>query len=112
MKYSILDLSHVTEGSEVKDAFMRTLDLAKSADSLGYSRFWLAEHHNMISLASIATSILVGYFAAYTSTIRVGSGGIMLPTHSPLAIAEQIGTLAQIYGNRFDVGLRRAPGSD
>lgn len=112
MKYSILDLSHVTEGSEVKDAFMRTLDLAKSAESLGYSRFWLAEHHNMISVASVATTILMGYVAANTSTIRVGSGGIMLPNHSPLAIAEQVGTLAQIYGDRFDLGLGRAPGSD
>lgn len=112
MKYSILDLSHVTEGSEVKDAFMRTLDLAKSAESLGYTRFWLAEHHNMISVASVATTILMGYVAANTSTIRVGSGGIMLPNHSPLAIAEQVGTLAQIYGDRFDLGLGRAPGSD
>lgn len=112
MKYSLLDLSHVLEGSSIQEAFHRTLDTAQFAETQGYERFWLAEHHNMISVASVATTILMGYVAANTKSIKVGSGGIMLPNHSPLAIAEQIGTLAQLYPGRIEVGLGRAPGSD
>jgi len=112
MKYSLLDLSHVVEGASVREAFQRTLDIAQFAEQNGYTRIWLAEHHNMVSVASVATTILMGYVAAHTHTICVGSGGIMLPNHSPLAVAEQIGTLAQLYPNRIDLGLGRAPGSD
>lgn len=112
MKFSLLDLSHVLEGHNVKDAFHKSLDSALCAEANGYERFWLAEHHNMVGVASVATTILMGYIAANTKSIRVGSGGIMLPNHSPLAIAEQIGTLAHLYDNRIDLGLGRAPGSD
>lgn len=112
MKYSLLDLAQVSEGFTIKDSFEKSLRCAQLAEKLGYTRFWLAEHHNMKSVASAATSVLMGYIAANTSSIRVGSGGIMLPNHSPLAIAEQIGTLAQIYNERIDLGIGRAPGSD
>lgn len=110
--YSILDLATVTEGSSFKETFARSLELAQYAENIGYTRYWLSEHHNMISVASSATSVLIGYIAGGTSTIRVGSGGIMLPNHAPLAVAEQFGTLESIYPGRIDLGLGRAPGTD
>jgi luciferase family oxidoreductase group 1 len=110
--YSLLDLSPIVEGSDAGQAMRNTLDLAQHAERLGYRRFWLAEHHNMPGIASAATSVLIGYVANGTSTIRVGSGGVMLPNHSPLVIAEQFGTLAALYPGRIDLGLGRAPGSD
>ncbi len=109
---SILDLAVVTEGSNSKEAIERSRDLAQRAEKLGYQRFWMAEHHNMENIASSATSVLLGHIADATEKIRVGSGGIMLPNHSPLVIAEQFGTLATIYPNRVDLGLGRAPGTD
>ena len=109
---SVLDLVPVLSGKTIKDAFENSLDLAKHAESLGYTRFWLAEHHNMPGIASSATSVLIGYIAGGTSTIRVGSGGVMLPNHSPLVIAEQFGTLANLFPDRIDLGLGRAPGTD
>jgi luciferase family oxidoreductase group 1 len=109
---SILDLAFVTEGATPADALRNTLDLARHAERWGYRRFWLAEHHNMIGIASAATSVVIGYVAAGTSTIRVGAGGIMLPNHSPLVIAEQFGTLESLYPQRIDLGLGRAPGTD
>lgn len=109
---SVLDLATITEGNSPADAFRNSLDLARKAENLGYNRFWLAEHHNMESIASSATAVLIGYIAGGTSTIRVGSGGIMLPNHAPLVIAEQFGTLASIYPGRIDLGLGRAPGTD
>ena len=110
--FSILDLSPITEGFSVADSLRNTLDLARHAEAWGYNRFWLAEHHNMPGIASAATSVLIGYVAGGTSTIRVGSGGIMLPNHAPLVIAEQFGTLATLYPDRIDLGLGRAPGTD
>ncbi len=110
--YSILDLAPVTEGSTPAQAFANALDLARHAESLGYARYWLAEHHNMPGIASAATAVLVGYIAGGTRTIRVGSGGIMLPNHAPLQVAEQFGTLASLYPGRIDLGLGRAPGTD
>ncbi|WP_404994044.1 LLM class flavin-dependent oxidoreductase [Cupriavidus pauculus] len=110
--YSVLDLSPIAEGSQAADAMHNTLALAQHAERLGYRRFWLAEHHNMPGIASAATAVLIGYVAQGTSTIRVGSGGIMLPNHSPLVVAEQFGTLAALYPGRIDLGLGRAPGSD
>ena len=110
--FSILDLATITQGNTAADAFRNGLDLAQKAEQLGYKRFWLAEHHNMESIASSATSVLIGYIAAGTSTIRVGSGGIMLPNHAPLVIAEQFGTLASLYPGRIDLGVGRAPGTD
>ncbi len=110
--YSLLDLAPVTEGSDIPQAFANTLDLARNAERLGYQRFWLAEHHNMPGIASAATAVLIGYVAGGTSTIRVGAGGIMLPNHSPLQVAEQFGTLASLYPDRIDLGLGRAPGTD
>lgn len=110
--FSILDLATITQGNTAADAFHNSLDLARKAEFLGYNRFWLAEHHNMESIASSATSVLIGYIAGGTSTIRVGSGGIMLPNHAPLVIAEQFGTLASLYPGRIDLGLGRAPGTD
>src|SRR5690606_26477494 len=110
--FSILDLATITQGNTAADAFRNGLDLAQKAEQLGYKRFWLAEHHNMESIASSATSVLIGYIAAGTSTIRVGSGGIMLPNHAPLIIAEQFGTLATLFPDRIDLGLGRAPGTD
>jgi len=109
---SILDLAIVTEGSNAREAIQRSRDLAQKAENLGYQRFWMAEHHNMENIASSATSVLLGHIADATEEIRVGSGGIMLPNHSPLVIAEQFGTLATIYPNRVDLGLGRAPGTD
>jgi luciferase family oxidoreductase group 1 len=109
---SILDLATVTEGHTPADSFHNSLELAKKADYLGYKRYWFAEHHNMVSVASSATAVLIGYIAGSTSNIRVGSGGIMLPNHAPLIIAEQFGTLASLYPGRIDLGLGRAPGTD
>lgn len=110
--YSVLDLSPILEGFSASDAFRNTLDLARHAEAWGFNRYWLAEHHNMPGIASAATSILIGHVAGGTSTIRVGSGGIMLPNHAPLVIAEQFGTLATLYPGRIDLGLGRAPGTD
>ncbi|MDZ7807957.1 MAG: LLM class flavin-dependent oxidoreductase [Gracilimonas sp.] len=110
--YSILDLAIVTKGSDPKEAIERSRDLAVHAEDLGYNRFWMAEHHNMEHIASSATSVLLGHMAEATSTIRIGSGGIMLPNHSPYIIAEHFGTLATMYPGRIDLGLGRAPGTD
>ena len=109
---SVLDLAPVPEGSTPADALHNALSLAQHAERWGYRRYWLAEHHNMIGIASAATAVAIGYVAGGTSTIRVGAGGIMLPNHSPLVIAEQFGTLATLYPGRIDLGLGRAPGSD
>jgi len=111
-KYSILDLAPIAEGSSPREALHRSRDLARHAELWGYTRFWLAEHHNMRGIASAATSVVIGYVAEGTKTIRVGAGGIMLPNHSPLVIAEQFGTLASLYPGRIDLGLGRAPGTD
>ncbi len=110
--YSVLDLSPITLGSDASQSFRNTLDLARHAERWGYRRFWLAEHHGMPGIASAATAVLIGHVAGGTSTIRVGAGGIMLPNHSPLVIAEQFGTLESLYPGRIDLGLGRAPGSD
>ena len=112
MKHSVLDLAPVVEGSTMAQALANSADLARHAESLGYHRFWLAEHHNMPGIASAATSVMIGHVAAATSTIRVGAGGIMLPNHAPLQIAEQFGTLATLFPGRIDLGLGRAPGTD
>lgn len=112
MHYSVLDLCPVPEGSDAAQAIRNTVDLARHAEGWGYHRHWMAEHHNMPGIASSATSVLIGHVADATKTIRVGAGGIMLPNHSPLAIAEQFGTLATIHGDRIDLGLGRAPGGD
>src|SRR6187431_1090798 len=109
---SLLELALVTQDSDAGTTFEKTKELAQLADTLGYKRFWLAEHHNMPHVASAATVVLIGYIAGQTQYIRVGSGGIMLPNHSPLIIAEQFGTLAILYPNRIDLGLGRAPGTD
>ena len=109
---SILDLAPVSAGSTVADSFAASKALAQLAETLGYHRYWLAEHHNMPGIASAATSLLISHLAAATSRIRLGAGGIMLPNHSPLVIAEQFGTLATLYPDRIDLGLGRAPGSD
>jgi luciferase family oxidoreductase group 1 len=110
--YSILDLVPVVEGSNISTALANAADLAVHAESLGFTRYWVAEHHGMKGIASAATSVVIGHIAAATKTIRVGSGGIMLPNHSPLVIAEQFGTLDALYPGRIDLGLGRAPGSD
>ena len=110
--YSVLDLATVIEGKTPADTFVSSLDLARHAESWDYTRYWLAEHHNMISVASSATSVVIGHIAGGTKKIRVGSGGIMLPNHSPLVIAEQFGTLESLYPGRIDLGLGRAPGTD
>jgi luciferase family oxidoreductase group 1 len=110
--FSILDLAPVTEGSDASQAFRNTLDLARLGEQLGYRRYWLAEHHNMPGIASAATAVLIGHVAAGTSTIRVGAGGIMLPNHSPLQVAEAFGTLASLHPGRIDLGRGRAPGTD
>ena len=112
MKVSILDLAHIPHGGDAAQALRNTIDLAQHADGLGYERYWLAEHHNMPGIASAATSVVIGRVAAATPRIRVGAGGIMLPNHSPLVIAEQFGTLESLYPGRIDLGLGRAPGSD
>ena len=109
---SVLDLAPITAGSDAARSFRNSLDLARHTDRWGYRRFWLAEHHGMPGIASAATAVLIGHIAGGTSTIRVGAGGIMLPNHSPLVIAEQFGTLESLYPGRIDLGLGRAPGSD
>ncbi|MFB5192823.1 LLM class flavin-dependent oxidoreductase [Alicyclobacillus fastidiosus] len=110
--FSVLDLSPIVDGGTATDSFRNTVDLARHAETWGYHRYWLAEHHNMPFIASSATSVVIGHVAANTSTIRVGSGGIMLPNHAPLVIAEQFGTLESLYPGRIDLGLGRAPGTD
>src|SRR5271170_6091133 len=112
LPFSVLDLSPIVEGGDPGQALRNTLDLAQHAERWGYRRYWLAEHHNMSGIASAATSVVIGYVAGGTKTIRVGSGGVMLPNHSPLIIAEQFGTLATLYPNRIDLGVGRAPGTD
>ena len=109
---SVLDLSSITEGSSPRIALQNTLDLARHAERWGYNRFWVAEHHNMPGIASAATAVVIGHVAAGTNTIRVGAGGIMLPNHAPLVIAEQFGTLEALFPGRIDLGLGRAPGTD
>src|SRR3954469_25855758 len=109
---SILDLVPVKEGATPREALAESLDLARQAERLGYRRYWVAEHHNMAGIASAATSVVIGHLAGGTAKIRVGSGGIMLPNHSPMAIAEQFGTLESLYPGRIDLGLGRAPGTD
>lgn len=110
--YSILELAIVSSGVTIEQTFKNSVDLAQKTEEMGYKRFWLAEHHNMIHVASVATSVLIGHIAGNTKSIRVGSGGIMLPNHSPLIVAEQFGTLGRLYPNRIDLGLGRAPGTD
>src|SRR5271154_6630235 len=110
--FSVLDTTPVIQGGDATQAFRNTLDLARHAERWGYVRYWLAEHHNMPRIASAATSVVIGHVAGGTSTIRVGSGGVMLPNHAPLVIAEQFGTLASLYPGRIDLGLGRAPGTD
>jgi luciferase family oxidoreductase group 1 len=111
-EFSVLDLAPVVEGATVADALRNSLDLARHVERWGYKRFWLAEHHNMVGIASAATAVVIGHVAAGTSTIRVGSGGIMLPNHAPMVIAEQFGTLEALFPGRIDLGLGRAPGTD
>src|SRR5260370_6868027 len=111
-RLSILDLAPIGRGQTASDSFAASVTLARKAEDLGYHRVWYAEHHNMPSIASSATSVLIAHVGAQTSSIRLGSGGIMLPNHSPLVIAEQFGTLAAMYPGRIDLGLGRAPGSD
>ncbi|MET0338026.1 MAG: LLM class flavin-dependent oxidoreductase [Caulobacter sp.] len=110
--FSVLDLSPIVEGGDAAQSFRNSLDLARHAEAWGYERFWLAEHHSMPGVASAATAVVIGHVAAGTKTIRVGAGGIMLPNHAPLVIAEQFGTLASLFPGRIDLGLGRAPGSD
>ena len=112
LKLSVLDLSPITDGSDAAQSFRNTIDLAQHAEKWGYHRYWLAEHHGMPGVASAATSVLIGQVGAATKTIRVGAGGIMLPNHSPLVIAEQFGTLESLFPKRIDLGIGRAPGSD
>ena len=111
-KFSLLDLAPVPEGKTVADALANSVSLAQAAEKAGYTRFWLAEHHNMPGIASAATAVLIGHVAAATSTMRIGAGGIMLPNHAPLVVAEQFGTLATLFPGRIDLGLGRAPGTD
>jgi luciferase family oxidoreductase group 1 len=110
--YSFLDLAPVPEGQTAAEALAATVDLAEAAERAGYHRYWLAEHHNMPGIASAATPVLIGHVASHTRTMRIGAGGIMLPNHSPLVVAEQFGTLATLYPGRIDLGLGRAPGTD
>ncbi len=110
--FSVLDLAPIPQGATARDAFHRSLDLAQHTEKWGYHRYWLAEHHSMTGIASAATSVLLGYLASGTQRIRLGSGGVMLPNHSPLVIAEQFGTLESLYPGRIDLGLGRAPGTD
>ena len=110
--FSVLDLAPVCEGSDIAQAFQHSVELARHAEQLGYRRYWLAEHHNMPGIASAATAVLIGHVAGVTRTIRVGAGGVMLPNHAPLQVAEQFGTLASLYPDRIDLGLGRAPGTD
>jgi luciferase family oxidoreductase group 1 len=109
---SILDLVRITQDTDARQALLKTRELARHAEAWGYRRFWVAEHHNMPGIASAATSVVIGHIAAGTGTIRVGAGGVMLPNHSPMVIAEQFGTLAQLFPDRIDLGLGRAPGTD
>src|SRR4051812_43848826 len=109
---SVLDLVPVITGETPRAALRKSLDLAQHAERFGYNRYWVAEHHNMTGIASAATSVVIGYLAGGTSSIRVGSGGIVLPNHSPMVIAEQFGTLESLYPGRIDLGLGRAPGTD
>lgn len=111
-RYSLLDLSPIPEGKTAADALANTVDLAQAAERLGYHRYWLAEHHNMPGIASAATAVVIGHVAGATRTMRVGAGGVMLPNHAPLMIAEQFGTLETLYPGRIDLGLGRAPGTD
>src|SRR6185295_1413375 len=111
-KLSVLDLAPIVEGSTASQALANSLDLARHAEALGYHRFWLAEHHNMPGIASAATAVVIAHVAAGTTTIRVGAGGIMLPNHAPLMVAEAFGTLAELHPRRIDLGLGRAPGTD
>ena len=111
-KFSILDLVRVTQGTDARGALDNARDLAAHAETLGYTRFWVAEHHNMAGVASAATAVVIGHIAAGTKTIRVGAGGIMLPNHAPIVIAEQFGTLERLFPGRIDLGLGRAPGTD
>ena len=110
--FAVLDLAPIAEGGDAAQAFRNAVALAQHAERLGYSRYWLAEHHGMPGIASAATAVLIGHVAGHTSTIRVGAGGVMLPNHSPLVVAEQFGTLETLYPGRIDLGLGRAPGSD
>ena len=110
--FSVLDLSPITEGGSPRDAILNSVDLAVHAERLGYHRYWLAEHHNMKGIASAATAVVIGKVAEHTQSIRVGSGGIMLPNHAPIMVAEQFGTLEALYPGRIDLGLGRAPGTD
>ena len=112
VELAVLDLAPVSEGKTPADAFRNARDLAQHVEAWGYNRYWVAEHHNMVGIASAATSVVIGFIAANTRTIRVGAGGIMLPNHSPLIIAEQFGTLESLYLGRIDLGLGRAPGTD
>ena len=112
LPFSVLDLSPIVEGGTAADALRNSLDLARQTEQLGYKRYWLAEHHNMTGIASAATVVVIGHVAAGTRTIRVGSGGIMLPNHAPLVVAEQFGTLESLFPGRIDLGLGRAPGTD
>jgi luciferase family oxidoreductase group 1 len=110
--FSVLDLSPIVEGGDARRALLETAELAKTAERTGFTRFWLAEHHNMPGIASAATAVALGFVAGQTTSIRVGSGGVMLPNHAPLVVAEQFGTLAALYPDRIDLGLGRAPGTD
>src|SRR5688500_4893470 len=112
VRYSLLDLAPIVAGSSATESFRNSLDLARHAERWGYHRFWLAEHHNIPGIASAATSVLIAHVAGGTTRIRVGSGGIMLPNHAPLVIAEQFGTLESLFPGRVDLGLGRAPGGD
>src|SRR5215207_10288986 len=109
---SVLDLAPVPEGSDASQALRNSLDLARAAERLGYRRFWMAEHHSMPGIASAATAVALAYVGAGTSTIRIGAGGVMLPNHAPLVIAEQFGTLESLFPGRVDLGVGRAPGTD
>ena len=111
-KFSTLDLAPIRDDGNAAQALHNSLALAQHVERLGFERFWVAEHHNMDGIASSATAVLLGYLAAGTSTIRLGSGGVMLPNHAPLVIAEQFGTLATLYPGRIELGLGRAPGAD
>src|ERR1700754_2464652 len=111
-KLSVLDLAPIVQGATAGEALRNSLDLARHAEKLGYNRFWLAEHHNMPGIASAATAVVIAHVAAGTKSIRIGSGGIMLPNHAPLMVAEAFGTLASLFPGRIDLGLGRAPGTD
>src|SRR5579862_5098526 len=109
---SVLDLSPIVQGGDAGQSLRNSLDLARHAERLGFQRYWLAEHHNMAGIASAATAVVIGHVAGGTSSIRVGAGGVMLPNHAPLVIAEQFGTLESLYPGRIDLGVGRAPGTD